>query len=103
VDTAPFAGRLSHCLSKEVGQVRFVDEAALSRDLAKRVVAHQQKLLSARNAPAHDVLMGRAVKAVFEDPAESIGGILEHPDQIRHPDCRVQMCGDVCLHAACLP
>jgi len=80
VGTAPFARWLSHRFSEEVSKVRLVNKSALSRNLAKRVVGHQQKLLSAGNAPAHNVLMGRAVKAVLEDSAESAGGTLEHPN-----------------------
>jgi hypothetical protein len=66
VDTTPLSWRLPRRVTKKICEVRFVAKAAFRRDIAKRIIGHQQEPLSTRNAHAHDVLMWRATKALLE-------------------------------------
>lgn len=78
MESTPPAGRFAHNLVEKIAEVRLVHKAAFARDLAKRVIGHQQEPLSTLDAPSDDILMRRATKTFFELPIEPTGGKLQH-------------------------
>jgi hypothetical protein len=88
---------------EQIAEVGWVHKTAFRRDLAERVVGHQQEALSTLDAPSHHILMWRTAKTLFEYPIEPIGGELQHPNEIHHSDGAVQIGSNVPLDAARLP
>jgi hypothetical protein len=100
---APLAGSLAHTFAELITQVRLVHKAAVRRDSPKRILAHQQKLLSTLDTPSDYVLMGRTTKTLFEYPIEAIGTELHHSNELRHLDGGMQMRGNIHLDRTRLP
>jgi hypothetical protein len=103
IDATPFSGRLSHRFAEKIAEVRFISKAAFRGDSAKRVVGYQQKLLSPSYPSAYDVSMWRAIESRLEYSIEAVGGNSQDPNKIHYSNTGMQIRGNVCLYAACLP
>ncbi len=80
-----------------------IHKAAFCGDCAKRVIRHQHEALSALDASANDILMGRTAKDFFECAFQAKGAEVYDPSQMHHFDAGMQIYRDIPLDAPCLP
>jgi hypothetical protein len=96
----PKRGRIADKFAETSAEVRLIREAALRRDLAKRVARHGHQVLSAFNSHSPHILAGRAAETRFECAIELGLAELRHPGEISHSDLRMEVHGHVALDAA---